>query len=489
MTPAASARSLTCRLGGTLAIRELTFDIDPGERIALLGANGSGKTTLLRALAGLLSPTVGSTFVCGSRMSRAEVATRRMVGYSGHNPHQYDDLTVRENLALVAATFVVDDASDRIDHLTHDLALDEYGRRRARELSRGLQQRLALAIALLPNPRLLLLDEPEAALDGATRARLGEIIDAHAGSAGFLFATHDLDRAAALAKRALVLDRGALVGDFEVCRGDGRKLLEDVAGAVEGRSRLAARPRNTFDYSADLDGTGQGTSGLSLGDSARQLAAIVGKDLRLEWRTREVVPALSLLSVLMVVAFQPGLCCSCRGCPRSCGGSALGEPGLRHRRRRHARVRRRARSRNHGGADSGADLSCWTLPGQGQRQLPVPGRGGAFQHGERYDSVRRGFAALGCGGVADTRVGGVRIGGVALRGRGRERTRARTPDTRSAVARIASSVDRGCGGHIGKPGRDQRTHRSQFPWAGLLAAFCAIFAGLAAMLFEHILGD
>ena len=487
MTPAASARSLTCRLGETLAIRELTFDIDPGERIALLGANGSGKTTLLRALAGLLSPTVGSTFVCGSRMSRAEVATRRMVGYSGHNPHQYDDLTVRENLALVAATFVVDDASDRIDHLTHDLALDEYGRRRARELSRGLQQRLALAIALLPNPRLLLLDEPEAALDGATRARLGEIIDAHAGSAGFLFATHDLDRAAALAKRALVLDRGALVGDFEVCRGDGRKLLEDVAGAVEGRSRLAARPRNTFDYSADLDGTGQGTSGLSLGDSARQLAAIVGKDLRLEWRTREVVPALSLLSVLMVVAFSLAFVVPAEDVPAVAAGVLWASLAF-------ATVvggmRVFAAERDQGTMEA-LILAPISRAGLYLAKASVNflflAAVGLFSMVSvtilfdvallRWDVA--GLLILGSAAFASV---GSLYGAVAANVRARELL--------IPVLLLPVSLPVLIGGVAATLGSLGVTSTaSQFPWAGLLAAFCAIFAGLAAMLFEHILGD
>ena len=175
------------------------LEVAAGEVVALGGPNGAGKSTLLAILAGALRPSGGS------------VAVSSQVGWMPQRPALYGRLTPRENLELFARLAGLGDVAAAVDRALSEvgLAVEE---RRAAELSVGNQQRLNLAIGLLGEPSVLLLDEPTASLDARRRGALWELVArARGAGGGVLFATHSLDEARRVADRLLVLEEGRLV--------------------------------------------------------------------------------------------------------------------------------------------------------------------------------------------------------------------------------------------------------------------------------------
>jgi len=155
------------RFGERDALAGLDLAVGAGETVLVTGPNGAGKTTLLRILATVLRPSSGRVAVAGNELPARAADVRREVGYAGHDPLAYPDLTARENLELYAALYSVPEA--RVAEELDRVGLD--GRRgdRAAELSRGMLQRLALARVGLHRPSIVLLDEPTAGLDAEGR--------------------------------------------------------------------------------------------------------------------------------------------------------------------------------------------------------------------------------------------------------------------------------------------------------------------------------
>ncbi|HLM18253.1 MAG TPA: heme ABC exporter ATP-binding protein CcmA [Acidimicrobiia bacterium] len=200
-------RSAVCLLGRFPALAGIDLDVSAGEIVLLTGANGAGKTTLLRLLAGLVPLYSGEAIVLDHDLALDRKGARRDLALVGHETFCYDDLTVRENLRFAAR------ASGR-DHTDADTALERLGLMRQadvvhRRLSMGQRRRLAVAVALSRDPRLLLLDEPHAGLDAEGRAFLDDVVRvAPAESRTVLLASHELDHARGLATREVVLTAG-----------------------------------------------------------------------------------------------------------------------------------------------------------------------------------------------------------------------------------------------------------------------------------------
>ena len=197
----------------------------PGERVLLVGPNGAGKTTLIKILATLLRPTAGYARVAGFDPVRQADMVRRCVGLVGHQTFLYGELTVSENLAFYARMYGVEDG-DRCRELLSLVGLSDRAGKQARTLSRGMQQRLALARVVLHRPPVLLLDEPDASLDQQGLSVLdGMLQDAAASGCAILFTSHDLRRGLDVASRVAVLSKGRIIfqasreqldaGDFE----------------------------------------------------------------------------------------------------------------------------------------------------------------------------------------------------------------------------------------------------------------------------------
>src|SRR5512145_1557653 len=159
------ARGLVKLYGMHAALRGVTLDVPAGEVLTVLGHNGSGKTTLVRILATLARPTAGRGRIAGHDLVDGRDEVRRLVAVVGHSTHLYDDLTPRENLAFAEALAGRRAEAGRIDAVLARVGLDGQAGTRVRALSSGLRRRVALARAMLSDPRVLLLDEAFSGLD------------------------------------------------------------------------------------------------------------------------------------------------------------------------------------------------------------------------------------------------------------------------------------------------------------------------------------
>jgi heme exporter protein A len=197
-----------------VVLRKLDLRIERGEFVALLGANGSGKSTLLRLLAGLSRATSGTITVGGWELPREAAAVRAQIGMVGHRPLLYESLTARENLRFFAGLYHLADVTPRIDALLEQVGLAKRADSLVRTFSRGMQQRLSIARALLHNPDVLLLDEPYTGLDQDAATRLDALLrESHAEGRTLVMTTHELERAARLSSRIVILSRGVIAYD------------------------------------------------------------------------------------------------------------------------------------------------------------------------------------------------------------------------------------------------------------------------------------
>lgn len=228
--PLLAVEKLDKQFGARWALRGVTFQVAPGEIVALVGPNGAGKTTLLRILGTLTRPNGGRVFVRDTHratLDRADAA-RAAIGFVGHQTFMYDDLTARENLNFYARLYDLTERAQRIRAVAARVGIEHRLDDLTRTLSRGLQQRLTIARVLLHQPAVLLLDEPYTGLDKAAADMLDQImLDAKSAGRAILFSTHDLARGLAVCDRAIMLKAGRIVHDLP------RAGWRDLAGFME----------------------------------------------------------------------------------------------------------------------------------------------------------------------------------------------------------------------------------------------------------------
>jgi heme exporter protein A len=205
MEAAIELKDLERRYGERIALTGVSLTVPTGATLALLGGNGAGKTTLLRVLAGLLRPHRGEARVLGAILPRERWKLPGRVGYVGHEPLLYRELSGRENLAYQASLHGVD--GTRVERVLAEVAMSRRADEPVRELSKGMVQRLAVARAVLHDPELLLLDEPRANLDPAAAELLEPLIGRASGRTRVLV-SHDVERAVAESDQVLGLKAG-----------------------------------------------------------------------------------------------------------------------------------------------------------------------------------------------------------------------------------------------------------------------------------------
>lgn len=229
MPDAVRADALRFHYGDHRALDDLSFSVPEGSVYAFLGPNGSGKTTLFRILATLLPVQEGAVQVLGRPLATRAAAVRRELGVTFQSPSLDLRLTVEENLRHHGHLYGLRGAAlaRRLDALLERFGLEPRRRDRAEALSGGLRRRVELAKALLPEPRLLLLDEPSTGLDPRARRELGDLLaELAADGVTVLVTTHFIDEAER-AHRLLLLDRGRRVAE-----GTPDALIREVGGEV-----------------------------------------------------------------------------------------------------------------------------------------------------------------------------------------------------------------------------------------------------------------
>ncbi|MEW5958045.1 MAG: heme ABC exporter ATP-binding protein CcmA [Chloroflexota bacterium] len=207
-------QKLVKTFGQRVVLRGVNLTINEGDFVTLMGANGAGKTTLMHIIASLSKPTAGQVFINGYRLTDSAGQLRRFIGLVSHKTLLYDNLTADQNLRFYARMYDVPDAAGRIETVLRQVGL--WGRQHdpVRTYSRGMQQRLAIARAILHNPPILLLDEPDTGLDQHASDMLGSLLSAvGAHQRTILMTTHNLERGLNLGNRVVILAKGKIVYD------------------------------------------------------------------------------------------------------------------------------------------------------------------------------------------------------------------------------------------------------------------------------------
>lgn len=212
--PLLEARGLEKDFAAFRALDGVDLEVERGETFGLIGPNGAGKTTLVRILTGQLAPTRGEVLVERSALDPADPSFRRRIGLVPQEPSFYGRLTPLENLSLLARLYGMasEDISSRAEELLDWAGLREHARRQVRFFSRGMQQRLSLAMGLVHDPDVVFLDEPTSGLDPEARGAVWELVWQLSAQGRTVFlTTHNMEEADHLCDRLAILVRGRVL--------------------------------------------------------------------------------------------------------------------------------------------------------------------------------------------------------------------------------------------------------------------------------------
>lgn len=212
---------LSKSFGATDAVKELSFDLKPGEILGLLGPNGAGKTTTLRAIAGVLRVDAGEVFIGNFGIKTNPVEAKRILAYLPDQSSYFDYLTCWEHIRFVANVYQVSDWESKAEKLFERFQLASKKSSFSNELSKGMKQRLGLIAAFLHDPKFILFDEPMTGLDPAGIRTLNEMIrERAAAGAGFILSSHLLSILEEVCTKVLVIHKGEcrLFGSLEEVR-------------------------------------------------------------------------------------------------------------------------------------------------------------------------------------------------------------------------------------------------------------------------------
>ena len=208
MAAAVEVSSLTRKFGTRAAVDGIDLTLDGGDCLAVFGPNGAGKTTLLRLIAGLLKPTSGDVRLNGVNVRR-DTAARARVGIISHHSMLYAPLTVRENLTFTAKLYGLDDADAAVSESMSRLGIADRADTAVRTLSRGLQQRVSIARAIVHQPSVVLLDEPYSGLDESGAGALTSLLRGlKSAGATLVIVTHNVAEGLTLATHAAIMSAG-----------------------------------------------------------------------------------------------------------------------------------------------------------------------------------------------------------------------------------------------------------------------------------------
>jgi ABC-2 type transport system ATP-binding protein len=225
------AQGLQKLYGQLAAVQDLSFEVRPGEVVGLVGPNGAGKTTTLHCLSGITVPTRGTVRVAGHDLASDPVAAKAALAFVPDEPHLFEYLTVEEHLRFVARLYRVADVEARIPGVLREMELDDRRDELPEALSRGMKQKLAIACALIHDPKALLLDEPLTGLDPVGIRRMKATILRHAqAGAAVILSSHLLHLVEEICTRVLIMRRGRVLA------------FGSIAEIVAARPDLAGRP-------------------------------------------------------------------------------------------------------------------------------------------------------------------------------------------------------------------------------------------------------
>ena len=227
---------LTKFYGDFLAVSGVSFSVDRGETVGLLGTNGSGKTTTMRVLTGYMPPTSGTVRIAGHDLAADSLEARRHIGYLPESVPLYSDMTVAASLRFFGRVHAMDTASldPSIDRVLDAFDLADYRDTLVGKLSKGYRQRLGLALAVLHEPEVLVLDEPTVSIDPVQVVEARGLIRRLGKEHTVLLSTHQLAEASALCERVIILHDGVLVAEGHP---------GEIAERLQGAQRITVEAR------------------------------------------------------------------------------------------------------------------------------------------------------------------------------------------------------------------------------------------------------
>ncbi len=249
MTTVLQARSLTKRYGEVTAVSDLSLEVCEGEVFGLLGPNGAGKTTSINMICGLLKPDAGKVTIRGKVITNGDASIRARVGVCPQNIVLWGQLTCLEQMQFIGEMYGIRGkvARERGQKLLKELDLIEKKDKLARTLSGGMQRRLNLAMALVHDPEILVLDEPEAGLDPQSRVLVRDYVKSLARQKTIILTTHNMDEADRMADRVAIIDHGKLLvvdtpEELKHTVGEGDVLEIDLDGGATETALSALKP-------------------------------------------------------------------------------------------------------------------------------------------------------------------------------------------------------------------------------------------------------
>jgi ABC-2 type transport system ATP-binding protein len=226
--PLLACRELRKCYGARAAVDGVSFEIAPGRAFGLLGPNGAGKTTTIKMICGLLTPDAGEVLIGGRKVSARSHETRRSIGYVPHELALYPEMTAFENLAFFGRLNDLNGRAlnDKIASMLELVDLTDRGKDKVREFSSGMQRRLNLAVALLGDPRLLILDEPTVGVDPQSRgAILDRLRELRTEGVALLYASHYIDEVERFCDDVAIVDHGQVIA-----QGSPQSLIASLGG-------------------------------------------------------------------------------------------------------------------------------------------------------------------------------------------------------------------------------------------------------------------
>lgn len=211
-SPVIEVKGLTKSFNNRMALRDVNLEVNHGESLVVLGPNGAGKTTLIKVLATIVKPTGGEIIINGLYNSRHAEGIRRHIGVVTDETFLYNNLTAHENLEFYGRMYDIPNPKKQIQEVVSLVGMTPRLHERVSTLSRGMQQRLSIARALLHQPSIMLLDEPETSLDQQALTMLWKVVKGKSPeSRTVILTTHNLERGLSLADRVVILNHGTVV--------------------------------------------------------------------------------------------------------------------------------------------------------------------------------------------------------------------------------------------------------------------------------------
>jgi len=210
-----SIAHLIKKYGEQTVLNDISFEIGEGEIVGFLGPNGAGKTTTMKILAGALSYDTGIVKICGINVSKDPLITKSFIGYLPEQNPLYPDMYVKEYLLFVAETYGMGkEKHKRVEELIDRVGLRSEFHKKIGQLSKGYRQRVGLAQALIPNPKVLILDEPTTGLDPNQLEEIRSLIREIGKDKTVLLSTHIMQEIKAICNRVIVINKGDIVADY-----------------------------------------------------------------------------------------------------------------------------------------------------------------------------------------------------------------------------------------------------------------------------------